>query len=82
MVIDELDTTQQLQNNNNNNNNNSIVVVSKLSLRNAVCDRITNMENRLLAAKGKADEGRIQWEFGVSRCKLTYMMNKQQGPAV
>ena len=81
MVIDELDMTYQLQNNNNNNYN-SIVAVSKLSLRNAVFDRITDMENRLLAAKGKADEGRMEWEFGVSRCKLIYMMNKQQGPVV
>ena len=26
--------------------------------------------------------GWMEWEFGVSRCKLLYIMNKQQGPTV
>ena len=30
-------------------------------------------ENRLVVAKGKGDEGGMDWEFGVSRCKLVYI---------
>ena len=30
------------------------------------------MENSLVVAKGKGVEGRMEWEFGVSRCKLLY----------
>ena len=27
-------------------------------------------------------QGGMDWEFGISRCKLLYIMNKQQGPTV
>ena len=33
-------------------------------------NRITNIENRLVVAKGEGVGGRMEWEFGVSRCKL------------
>ena len=29
-------------------------------------------ENRLVVAKGEGTEGRMEWELGVSRCKLLY----------
>ena len=29
-------------------------------------------ENRLVAAKGERDGGGMNWEFGISRCKLLY----------
>ena len=29
-------------------------------------------ENRLVVAKGEGGEG-IEWEFGISRCKLLYI---------
>ena len=31
------------------------------------------MENRLVVAKGEGGGGRMDWEVGVSRCKLLYM---------
>jgi hypothetical protein len=31
----------------------------------------TDMENRLVAAKGRG-RGRMEWESGISRCKLLY----------
>ena len=37
-----------------------------------------NMENRLLVAKGEGGGSGVDWEFGVSRCKLlTFRMDKQ-----
>ena len=40
--------------------------------------------NRLAAAKGVGDGGGLNWEFGISRCKLVYIhiMDRQQSPAV
>ena len=31
---------------------------------------------------GEGVGGRMEWEFGTSRCKLIYRMDKQQGPTV
>ena len=36
-------------------------------------NRLTVMADRLVAAKGKAGMGRMDWEFGISRCKLVYI---------
>ena len=33
----------------------------------------TDTENRLVIAKGEGDGGGMEWEDGVSRCKLLYM---------
>ena len=41
----------------------------------------THIENRLVVAKGKEGGREMDWEFGVSRCKL-FRMDKQQGPIV
>ena len=35
--------------------------------------RITGMENRLVVAKGEGFGGGMEWEFGISRCKLLYI---------
>ena len=35
-------------------------------------NRLTDIENRLVVAKGKGGGGGVEWEFGVSRCKLLY----------
>ena len=35
-------------------------------------NRLTNIENRLVVAKGAGCGRRMEWEFGVSRCKLLY----------
>ena len=32
-------------------------------------NRITDIENRLVVAKGERGLGEMEWEFGVSRCK-------------
>ena len=32
-----------------------------------------DIENRLVVTKGKGVEGRMEWEFGVSRYKLLYI---------
>ena len=32
-----------------------------------------DIENRLVVAKGKGVGGRMEWEVGVSRCKLLYI---------
>ena len=43
----------------------------------------TDIENRLVVAKGKGGGRRMDWEFGISRCKLLlniYRMDNQQGP--
>ena len=31
------------------------------------------IENRLVAAKGEEGRGGMEWEFGISRCKLLYI---------
>ena len=31
------------------------------------------MENRLVVAKGERVGGRMEWEVGISRCKLLYI---------
>jgi len=36
-------------------------------------NRLTDMENRLVVAKGEEGGSRMNWEFGVSRCKLWYL---------
>ena len=36
-------------------------------------NRLTDLENRLVVAKGEGVEGRMDWEFGVSRYKLLYI---------
>ena len=36
-------------------------------------NRITDIEIRLMAAKGEEGGRGIEWEFGVSRCKLLYI---------
>ena len=41
----------------------------------------THRENRLVVAKGRV-RGGMDWEFGISRCKLLYRMDKQQVPVV
>ena len=44
-----------------------------------------NTENKLVVAKGEEGRGGTFWEFGISRCKLLYIiyrMDKQQGPIV
>ena len=33
-------------------------------------NRLTDIENGLVVAKGKGDGGGLDWEFGISRCKL------------
>ena len=33
----------------------------------------TDIENRFVVAKGEEGEGRKDWEFGTSRCKLLYL---------
>jgi len=44
-------------------------------------NRLSDIQNRLVVAKG--GEGRIDWEFGISRFKLSmYRMDKQQVPTV
>ena len=43
-------------------------------------NRLTDTENRLGIAKEKRERGGMDWEFGVSRCKLLYLacLNKVQ----
>ena len=35
-------------------------------------NRLTDMGNRLVVAKGESELRRRDWEFGISRCKLSY----------
>ena len=35
-------------------------------------NRLTDIENRLVVAKGEAGGRGMEWEFGISRCKLLY----------
>ena len=37
---------------------------------------------QLVVAKGEGGGGGKNWEFGISRYKLVYRMDKQQGPTV
>jgi len=39
-------------------------------------NRLTDIENRLMVAKGEGGRGGKEWEFGISRCKLLYTNNK------
>ena len=36
-------------------------------------NRLTDIENRLVVAKGEGVRGEMNWEFGISRCKLLYI---------
>ena len=36
-------------------------------------NRLTDIENRLLVAKGRGGGGGLDWEFGISRCQLLYI---------
>ena len=36
-------------------------------------NRFTDLENRLVVASGEGVSGGMEWEVGVSRCKLFYM---------
>ena len=36
-------------------------------------NRLTDMENRLVALKEEGGGSGMDWEFGVSRCKLLYL---------
>ena len=36
-------------------------------------NRLTDMENKLVVAKGEWEESGMDWEFGVSRCKLLHL---------
>ena len=36
-------------------------------------NKLTDTENRSVAAKGEEGEGRKDWTFGISRCKLLYL---------
>ena len=38
-----------------------------------VSNRLTDIENRLLVAKGERSGGGMDWEFGISRCRLAYI---------
>ena len=44
---------------------------NKLNLWNR--NGLTDIENRLVVAKGEVSGGGMDWEFGVSRCKLLYI---------
>ena len=34
--------------------------------------RVQSIENRVMVAKGEEREGGVDWEFGISTCKLLY----------
>ena len=36
-------------------------------------NRLTDIENRLVVAKGEGEERRMDWEFGVIRCKVLHL---------
>ena len=36
-------------------------------------NRLADIENRLVVAKGEGGGEGMEWEFGVSRCKLVYI---------
>ena len=35
-------------------------------------NRLTDIKNRLVVAKGEGGGGGMEWEFGINRCKLVY----------
>ena len=43
-------------------------------------NRLTDIENGLLIAKGEGCEGGMDCEFGVSRCKLVYPWMENEVP--
>ena len=50
--------------------------MAQINLSTRFC-RLTDIENRLVVAKGAGGGGRgVDWEFGVSRCKLLYLERK------
>ena len=49
-----------------------VTIISWLSPINKDRDS-TDIENRLLVAKGEEGWGGKDWEFGISRCKLLYI---------
>ena len=36
-------------------------------------NRQTDIENKFVVPKGEGSEGGMDWEFGISRCKLLYI---------
>jgi len=52
--------------------------MTQIKLRN----RLLNIENRLVFAKGQWGKRGVDWEFGINSrtLTLTYRMDKQQGP--
>ena len=44
----------------------------KYDINDLIYETETDIENRLVVAKGEGVGGGMQWEFGVSRCKLLY----------
>ena len=51
-----------------------------LSIKNR--KRIIYIENRLVVAKEEGVGGRMEWEVGVSRCKLLYIKWISKGPTI
>ena len=45
--------------------------MAQINLQNS--NRLTDIENRLVVAKGEGRRGGMEWEFGVHRCKLLYI---------
>ena len=45
-------------------------------------NRLPDMENRFVVARGKGERSGMEWEFGVGGCKLTFGMDGQWGPTV
>ena len=44
-------------------------------------NRLADMENRLVVAKGKGLMSRMDREFEASRCTITFRMDKQEFPS-
>jgi len=42
----------------------------------------SDIENNLVVAKGERSGERLDWKFGVSRCKLLFRFDEEQGPTV
>ena len=45
----------------------------KVGLFKCTRNRLTDIENRLVVAKGQEVGGGMEWEVGISRCKLLYI---------
>ena len=48
----------------------------KYNTNEPICETETDskdIQNRLVVAKGEEGGGRMDWEFGISRCKLVYI---------